>query len=115
MFALSKNETRVVLVVLAVVLSGSGLNVLLKRYPRVWRIVNLTDSDWIYPWVDVNTATPEQLIQIPYIGNYTARAIIRYRREHGPVTDLTRLKEIPGIREANYNRFAPYLRAGRAR
>ncbi len=113
MFALSKNETRVVLVVIAVVLSGSGLNHLIKRYPQLLRIVNLVDSEWIYPWVDVNRATAEQLIQIPFIGNYTARAIIRFREERGPITDLEQLKDIPGIRDANYQRFAPYLRTRR--
>ncbi|MCA9404357.1 MAG: helix-hairpin-helix domain-containing protein [Candidatus Omnitrophica bacterium] len=113
MFSLSKNETRFVLVVLAVIFSGSGLNYLIKRYPHLLQIVNLVDSEWIYPWYDVNTASADELVQIPYIGNYTARAIIRFREERGPVTDLEQLKEIPGIRDANFQRFAPYLRVRR--
>lgn len=115
MFALSKNETRVVLVIMAVVLCGSGLNCLFKRYPNLLGIINLIDSEWIYPWHDVNTATADELIQIPYIGNYTAHAIIRFREEHGPLTDLEDLKQISGIRDANYKRFAPYLRVRRVR
>ena len=115
MFSLSKNETRFVLVIVIVILCGSGMNVLIKRYPKLLQITNLVDSDWIYPWVHVNTASADQLIQIPYIGNYTARAIIRFREEHGPITDLQQLKQIPGIRDANYQRFAPYLRVRRGR
>lgn len=115
MLELSKFEARVVAVFVIVVLVGSGLNVLSKRYPHVWRLTELVDGDRLYPTQDVNTATVQELIQIPYIGNYTAHAIVELREQRGVIVDLEQLKTIPGIRDGNFQRFAPYLKVRRSR
>lgn len=47
--------------------------------------------------VNVNTATPAQLEMLPGIGPARARAIVEYRREHGPFKSVDDLVQVSGI------------------
>ena len=60
--------------------------------------------------VDVNVASFEELVSLPYIGEYTADNIIKYRQENGPFLMLNQLKQVKGIRDKNYQKFFPYLK-----
>jgi len=73
-------------------------------------MVNLIDSEQIYFKVDINTAALEELIDVPYIGRYTAENIIRYRQENGPFKDKAHVKKVKGVRDKNYERFYKYLK-----
>jgi len=92
-----------------VMLLGSTGQYLFKKYPHLRDSVNLIDSDRIYPKVNINTATHEELVDIPYIGDYTAKNIIQRRLEIGWFTSLEQLKTIKGIKERNFQIFSKYL------
>lgn len=47
--------------------------------------------------VDVNTATMEQLMTLPGIGEAKAAAIIAYREGHGRFSSLEELEQVNGI------------------
>jgi competence protein ComEA len=47
--------------------------------------------------VNLNTATPEQLELLPGIGGTRARAIVEYRKEHGPFKQVDDLLKVSGI------------------
>ncbi|MCW2474754.1 MULTISPECIES: ComEA family DNA-binding protein [unclassified Symbiopectobacterium] len=47
--------------------------------------------------VNINTATAQQLTQLQGIGARRAEAIVQYRDENGPFTDIEQLQEVPGI------------------
>ncbi len=47
--------------------------------------------------VNINTATVQQLTQLQGIGARRAEAIVQYRDENGPFTDIAQLQEVPGI------------------
>lgn len=47
--------------------------------------------------VNINTATAQQLTQLQGIGARKAEAIVQYRDENGPFTDIEQLQEVPGI------------------
>lgn len=47
--------------------------------------------------VDINTASAQELEQLPGIGPVKAQAIVAYRDEHGPFADLQELDEVYGI------------------
>jgi len=99
------------LLLLAVVIfSGSFLNSIFKKYPQLKDMVNLIDGDQLYPKIDINTASREELISIPYIGDYTAKEIIRYRQKHGPFTAIDQIKSVKGIRQKNYEKFRSFLK-----
>lgn len=106
------NQEKIVLLTLAAVLSvGSLLNLSLKKYPHLHDIVNFMDTERVYPKIDINTASLEELISVPYIGAYTAEQIIKYREEKGPFTSLEEIKTIKGIKEKNFKKFSPYLKS----
>ena len=45
----------------------------------------------------INTASREMLESLPGIGEGKASAILTYRQEHGPFTNLEGLMDVPGI------------------
>lgn len=47
--------------------------------------------------VNINTATVQQLTQLQGIGARRAEAIVQYRDENGPFTDIEQLQEVSGI------------------
>lgn len=81
-----------------------------KKYPEIVDIVNFMDSEKVYPKIDINTASVEELVQVPYIGEYTARNIINYRENHGFFRVTEDVKAVKGVREKNYNIFSKYLK-----
>lgn len=59
--------------------------------------------------ISVNTASLEELLVVPYIGEKTALAIIRHRQEHGNFSCLDELKEVSGIGNYNFTRMKKFL------
>jgi competence protein ComEA len=59
--------------------------------------------------VDVNTADAAALDSLPGVGPVTAAAIIAWRNDHGPFTDIEQLQAIPGIGPAKYAQIAPHV------
>ena len=60
--------------------------------------------------VDLNTATNEQLQQLPGVGDSTAQKILEYRKAHGKFTDPTQLIGVAGIGPKKFARIAPYIK-----
>ncbi|MCK5013426.1 MAG: helix-hairpin-helix domain-containing protein [Candidatus Omnitrophica bacterium] len=110
MFHFTKQERTVLSLFVLTALFGAMLRYAFAKYPALVDIVNLIDSDRIYSKVDINTSSVEELIDIPYIGEYTANNIVRYRQEHGPFKRIEQIKNVKGIRDKNYEGFYRYLR-----
>ena len=47
--------------------------------------------------LDLNTASAEELAELPGIGRELARRIVAYREEHGPFETVEELMEVSGI------------------
>ncbi|MBF0384526.1 MAG: helix-hairpin-helix domain-containing protein [Candidatus Omnitrophica bacterium] len=109
MFFLNKQERIFLFCVCFGLLCGITADILLKEHPALRDIVNLVDGDRLINKLDINTATKQELIDLPYIGNYTAEAILRYREDKGAFTNLEELKGIKGIREKNFTKFVDFL------
>jgi competence protein ComEA len=62
--------------------------------------------------VDLNTATAEQLQQVPGIGPSTAKAIVNFRQKSGPFQTIEDLLAIKGISKARLEKMRPYLTIG---
>ena len=62
--------------------------------------------------VDLNTATSEQLQQVPGIGPSTANAIVNFRQKSGPFKKIEDLLAIKGISKARLEKMRPYLTLG---
>ncbi len=59
--------------------------------------------------LNINTATENELQELPYIGERKAKAIIRYRSRHGSFKRLEDLLEITEIGPKSFEAIRPYL------
>lgn len=62
--------------------------------------------------ININTATKEELMQLPGIGETTADNIISYREEHGSFGSVEDLLEIRGIGYGTLNNIRNYITTG---
>jgi len=106
----TKQERFVLVSLAAIFLVGIGTHYAFKKNPQLGNYINLLESDRIYYKVDLNRATAEDLVRIPYIGKSTAKSIIKYRERHGPFQNLEQLKSVKGIRSKNFEHFHKYLK-----
>ena len=110
MLSLTKQE-KLSLLGLAVILGlGYALHFCLKAYPGLASILQFIEREEILYQIDVNTAVYEDLVQIPYIGDFTARKIIQKREALGAITSLRQIEEIPGVYPKNFEKFSPFLK-----
>ena len=110
MFYLTKQERIVVSAFALIVFCGLAIQLVIKRYPHIGELINVVENDQLMPKFDVNKASYDELVAIPYIGPYTANQIIRYRQEHGSITELVQLKQVKGIKDSNFQKFSRYLK-----
>ena len=59
--------------------------------------------------LDLNTATAEQLEQLPAVGPTTAKSIIQFREKSGPFRRVEDLLAIRGITKQRLAKIRPYV------
>jgi competence ComEA-like helix-hairpin-helix protein len=59
--------------------------------------------------LNINTATEQQLIDLPGIGEVTAERILKYRKEIGKFTTIEDLRAIKGISRNKLERLSPMI------
>lgn len=59
--------------------------------------------------INVNTAKPEHLSSHPYIGRNLANAIVRYREQHGPYSNIEDIKQIVLVTPEIFQKIVYYL------
>ncbi len=60
--------------------------------------------------VNINTASKEELMTLPGIGESRAESIISYREKHGRFATIEDIMNISGIKEAAFNKIKDYIR-----
>lgn len=63
--------------------------------------------------IDLNTATLEELMELPRIGESKAKAIIAYREQHGGFRSAYEITEVKGIGEKTYESFKDKITVSR--
>ncbi len=62
--------------------------------------------------VNINTATLDELVALPGIGEKRAQAIIDYRNQHGPFTSVDGLLAVEGLTEGVVDELRPLVTVG---
>jgi len=135
-FGFTKNESRIVLFLVSTFLVGMVLklsNVSFRSQPEF----DYTESDSIFAarsqhhlessmdddvarhdsavsasssLININSASKEELMQLPGIGLTMAERIIQYRKEHGPFQNVEDLQNVKGIGKKKFERIAPFVK-----
>ena len=63
--------------------------------------------------INLNTATKEELMKLPGVGEATAEQIMNYREEHGIMKSINDLMNVKGIGKKKFERMAPFLTVGK--
>ena len=62
--------------------------------------------------VNINTASAEDLVLLPGIGEGLAECIINHRNENGEFSRIEDLKNVSGIGDARFNAICDYITVG---
>ncbi|MFA5260254.1 MAG: helix-hairpin-helix domain-containing protein [Candidatus Omnitrophota bacterium] len=106
---LTKQERLVLCYLVGVLVTGTGLQVLIKRFPDALPRGRALPGQTSGGKLDINKATEEELVALPFVGRVTARRIMAYREEHGPFRDLAQLNEIKGIGPSKYLKLSAHV------
>jgi competence protein ComEA len=60
--------------------------------------------------LDVNTASAQELTQLPGVGPSLAARIVEYRTENGPFQSVDDLQNVSGIGPSKFDKMLPYIR-----
>lgn len=86
---------------------GINTNLSITRTPS-----QVTPSPVSDDLLNINTATVDQLDNLPGIGPTTAQNIVDYRTEHGPFQRVQDLMNVPGIGPATFDRLKDLIAVG---
>ncbi|MFH0989025.1 MAG: helix-hairpin-helix domain-containing protein [bacterium] len=89
--------------------SDSTFTALSAAFNRDTASIRLSLKEAASP-LNINTASLEELIQLPGIGSVTAKRILVFRQEHGKLTSLDELTAIKGISQKKLDKLRPLLR-----
>ena len=62
--------------------------------------------------IDLNSATMEELMALPGIGETYANRIVEYRKEHGLFLSVNDLENVPGIGKKRLESLAEFITVG---
>ncbi|MCR4337099.1 MAG: helix-hairpin-helix domain-containing protein [Candidatus Omnitrophica bacterium] len=106
---LTRHERLVLIVFMLILLIGSMAKFIFRRYPWILEKVGVIENDVLYLKVDLNTASFEELLKVPYIGRRSAERIIRYRMQRGAFKKVEDLRFVEGINEKLLERIHPFV------
>ena len=109
MFSLTRQEKLCLIGLCVCLWMGSVLHLCFQKYPQLLSLTEFIEREDIIYKIDVNAASYDDLIQIPYIGAYTAERILQKRDVLGRFSSIQEIQNIPGVYAKNFDKFHIYL------
>lgn len=125
--ALTATERRVLLFVTGAFVAGLGIRLIQETFPST-PVITYETADSTFAALstaaltgseqkthrqkgplDLNTATKQELLALPGIGNVTAERIILYREDHGPFQSINDLRKVKGISDRKVEQLKPLI------
>lgn len=75
-------------------------------------LVNSIDNEASPSLVNINTASLEELMTLPGIGEASAKAIIDYRENNSEFQTIEDIMAVPGIKDAKFQKMKEYICVG---
>ncbi len=72
-------------------------------------VLTQSTGQTVHKKIDLNTATKNDLVALPGIGEGIAEQILLYRDERGAFTSLDQLRKIKGIGAKKFEKLRPYI------
>ena len=110
MFHLTPQEKFFLISLCWIVFIGSTTHLIYRSRPDFIRLIELNDSRRYIRQVNINTASQDELMRVPYIGEKTAQNIVQHRQRNGRFHDLKELYTIKEIPPGLLRKFIVYLK-----
>lgn len=121
-----KNKEQVILLCIGVLCAGLMVGILIGRITndRSVRLsaydnmvadqptANIPYRDETTGKININTASAEELTQLPGIGTTYAERIVEHREKYGPFLRIDEIKNIKGISDSRYEKIKNYITVG---
>jgi competence ComEA-like helix-hairpin-helix protein len=129
--ALTKTERRVILFLAVTLLAGAGIRLYQATFPSTpqfdyhasdstFAALSAVPEDSVTGTVkegidetsgklNINTATKQQLLDLPGIGEVTAERILTYRTEKGKLSSIDELRAIKGMSKKKIENLRPLI------
>lgn len=98
---------KIVTVILAVLLFAPGIGTAADR--KTVQDPPASTTKAVQQKLDLNRASPEELVGVPGIGPRAAQAIVELRLKKGSFKQIDDLLEVPGIKKKKLAKIAAYL------
>ena len=132
LLALTKTERNVILFLAATLIIGAAIRLYQATFPALpqfdyrasdstFATLSAASEDSVHAdstsmirgeetgRLNINTATKQQLMDLPGIGEVTAERILQHRKETGKFTSIEDLRAIKGISKNKLERLSPII------
>ncbi len=92
-----------------IVLTSPSMLVGIESDNPIQLTIERANDDTIPKVINLNTATVEELVSLPNLGEVLAERIIEYRSEKGSFTSLDDLLNVEGVGDSRLSLWKPYL------
>ena len=110
MIHLTPQEKIFLICLCLVIATGSVVRLVGKSYRDFLSVIELSDVRPFIRRVNINLASADELMRVPYIGEKSAQKIIQFRKERGRFQRLSELYTIKEISPGFVDKVIPYLK-----
>lgn len=133
-FSFTKNETKILLFIVSVLIAGFGIKYYKQVFSKDHGAFNYSASDSVFnslsekiyanekkngkdpgkkesgAIININTATKNELIGLPGVGDATAEKIINYREQKKGFKKIEDMMNVSGIGKKKFEKMKPFIK-----